>query len=109
MAVVTIIDVADTADLTLPSNTWTSLVNGPITVTGTGGGVTMQGYLYNVDFSVITTRFVIDGTEQVELPSSPFLLLNKTLSVGSHTIDFQAISLNQDTTASTRGLVAFTL
>lgn len=108
MAVLTIVDQSATSNLTLTAGVWTSLIGGAKTVTGTGGGVTILGYAYNLDYSQAFLRIVVDGTDLVEA-GTPVIMLNTTLSVGSHTIDLQAQALNTNQTADIRGCTAFTL
>lgn len=108
MAVLTIVNYAATDNLTLPVNEWTSLLGGAHSVTGLGGGITILGYAYNLDYSQVSLRIVVDGTELLESPSAD-IMINTTLSLGSHTIDLQAFPLNSSQTATVRGCTAFTL
>lgn len=104
----TLFSTADTGNLTLTADTWVSLVGGAHTVTGLGTMVTVTGYAYNLDYAEVALRIVIDSTEAVS-SASPTIMVNKVLSIGSHTIDIQAISLNTSRTANTRGSLATTL
>lgn len=110
MAVLTMVAFESLADTTLDDDNWTSLVGGPQTVVGTGTVVTILGYVLNLDEHDARIRFVIDGTEVVKgSPGSP-LMYNALLAVGTHTIDFQGIATEDETTiAGPRGLTVLNL
>lgn len=92
-----------TNDLTINDDVWQSIVGGPQTVLGLGFVVQIQGYALNLD-PEDRIRFVVDGTEVVKgSPSAP-LMYNVLMSVGTHTVDFQAMSHEETEVVGPRGL-----
>lgn len=89
MALLTDVAFASTNSSLVTDDAWVSLVGGPITVIGTGFVVQLQGYVLGLteDSSV---RFVIDGTEVVKAPPEFPLMYMQTLTLGPHTVDYQA-------------------
>src|ERR1044071_358018 len=104
MPVVVDVAYASTADTTVTDDAWTSLVGGPHPVVGLGNVVTILGYVLGLDDDDADIRFVVDGTEVAKgSPTAP-LMYNQLLSIGAHTIDFQALATeDHDVTAGPRG------
>jgi hypothetical protein len=110
MAVLTVVAFDSVQDVTLNDDSWTSLIGTPDTVVGTGTVMMIQGYVLNLNGRNSRIRFTIDGTEVIKgSPDAP-LMYNATLSVGTHTIDFQAIAMeDEEATAGPHGLTVLNL
>lgn len=89
MPLLTDVAFASTNSSLVTDDTWVSLVGGPLPVVGLGFVVQLQGYVLGLSEEA-TVRFVIDGTEVVKAPPEFPLLYMQTLTVGAHTMDYQA-------------------
>jgi hypothetical protein len=89
MPLVTDVAYASTNSTLVTDDAWVSLVGGPLPVVGLGFVVQLQGYVLGLseDSSV---RFVIDGTEVVKAPPEFPLTYMQLLTIGPHTVDYQA-------------------
>lgn len=89
MPLVTDVAIASTSSSLVTDDAWVSLVGGPLPVIGLGFVVQLQGYVLGLSEDS-TVRFVIDGTEVVKAPPEFPLLYMQTLTIGPHTVDYQA-------------------
>jgi len=91
MALTTHVAFSSTSSTFVPSDTWTSLVGGPLTIIGLGFPLQLQGYVLNMS-ERDRLRFVIDGLEVVKAPPEYGLIYVTQPMTGPHTVDFQAIA-----------------
>ena len=108
MPVVADVAFASTNSSTITDDTWVSLVGGPLSVMGLGNVIQMSGYVLNLH-QHDRVRFVIDGTEVVKAPPEFPLMYNQVLTIGTHTVDFQARSLSESEVAGPRGFTVLDL
>jgi|SRR6185437_2931438 hypothetical protein len=89
MALLTDVAFASTTSTLVTDDAWVSLVGGPLTITGLGFVVQLQGYVLGLGEDA-WVRFVIDGTEVVKAPTEYGLIYMQLLSIGAHAVDYQA-------------------